>query len=321
MITYKIKYKSRKFLIFLILFLIRESIYAQITQESVVIPFEKNDSFTDFFDLNRDFKNSFLKIDLIKNKDEIFVKENFEKKEKNDNFKLDKDFNIYENNVSEFYKKSIEKEEKNDILNSKKNNEFKKDFIKLSFLSSFLVLILLIISFLILKLKKREGRYLSKQEKIMTIVSSLFISPKRQVLILKIRNQEIVVSNTENGISFLTEINRNEFFDKKCVVQEDRLIQNEKAQIQKIEENKVKEHVKKEKSENFLNSIKKVNLESFNKKEKKYEKNELFSKYITDKFEKESKKNLNYSEKDDNDGIESVTNLIREKLKSMKPLN
>ena len=60
--------------------------------------------------------------------------------------------------------------------------------------------------YMMVRLKNKGGFGLQKSEKQMTVVSSLAIGPKRTILLLKIRDQEIAVASTEHGIQFLSEI-------------------------------------------------------------------------------------------------------------------
>jgi hypothetical protein len=175
----------------------------------------------------------------------------------------------------------------------------------------------------------------------MEVVSTLSISPKRQVIILRIRDQEIAVSNTENGITFLTEIGSSSSSSSSGGgINEKRALQisekyflpsQEKKIIEKIEqkkENSASEKNSEKKSDILLKALKSINANSLNhKKNKQLDiddkvelKSEPFPKYLASQFENEAKKEVRKKE-EDVDSVENVTNLIREKLRSMKPLN
>lgn len=71
---------------------------------------------------------------------------------------------------------------------------------------AFLVLGMAATGLLVIKLK--HGRRLSgrKLEKQMQVISTLPLSPKRQLLLVKIKDKEIALASTESGITLLTEI-------------------------------------------------------------------------------------------------------------------
>lgn len=60
----------------------------------------------------------------------------------------------------------------------------------------------------LLAVKLRQGRSFgsNKSERQMQIISSLALSPKRQILLVKIRDKEVALASTETGITLLTEM-------------------------------------------------------------------------------------------------------------------
>lgn len=187
---------------------------------------------------------------------------------------------------------------------------------------------------------KRKGAFgLSRSEKIMDVVSSMSLSPKRQIIIIKIRDQEIVVSSTENGINFLTEINGLNYSSKGVIEKKPNLISDKVAfsrtdrsiteLLEDKTEQKKKDSLEEKKSDILLKALKSLNSNMTPSKkrdqdhkdnEKKSASSASFPKYLANNFEVESKKEVRKKE-EDMDSVENVTNLIREKLRSMKPLN
>ena len=58
----------------------------------------------------------------------------------------------------------------------------------------------------IVRVRKGKNYKTSKQEKPMEVVSTMSVGPKRQLMIVRIRDQEIVIASTETGISMLTDV-------------------------------------------------------------------------------------------------------------------
>lgn len=71
---------------------------------------------------------------------------------------------------------------------------------------SFLVLGMAATGLLVVKLKHGKRLTGGKLERQMQVVSTLPLSPKRQLLLVKIKGKEIALASTENGITLLTEI-------------------------------------------------------------------------------------------------------------------
>ncbi|MES2616044.1 MAG: flagellar biosynthetic protein FliO, partial [Bdellovibrionota bacterium] len=62
-----------------------------------------------------------------------------------------------------------------------------------------------IIAFILAKIGKRGFFKTVKEDKEINIISTLSISPKRQIMLVQVRDKEIVITNTESGICFLAE--------------------------------------------------------------------------------------------------------------------
>ncbi len=85
--------------------------------------------------------------------------------------------------------------------------------------------------------------------------------------------------------------------------------------------------INEKKSEILMKAIRKMEKTTFPEKEvnpksdtnESTETNSKFPKYFSNAFETEARKDI--KKKEETDNVENVTNLIREKLRSMKPLN
>jgi flagellar biogenesis protein FliO len=84
--------------------------------------------------------------------------------------------------------------------------------------SSYVVKIILVLSFIvfaILLLAKASKKIIAgknklsflNNSKVVEILNTTFIGPKRQLLLVKVHDQVLLLSNSENGISFLSEVN------------------------------------------------------------------------------------------------------------------
>ncbi|KAB8027721.1 flagellar biosynthetic protein FliO [Fluviispira multicolorata] len=225
---------------------------------------------------------------------------------------------------------------KEDSAKSRTSSELWKFFTLAICFSS----IIAVVGYFLAKIKKRGSFLISRQDKIMDVVSSLSLSPKRQIVILRIRDQEIVVSNTEAGINFLTEVSGGNNFQSKPIIEKKPSLISDKMTFSKLDRSLVEkadskkegnplgtDKVAEKKSDILLKALKSLNSNSLtqklkNSEEKNNEENKIgnFPKYLASQFEAESKKELKKKE-EDGDSVENVTNLIREKLRSMKPLN
>jgi flagellar biogenesis protein FliO len=194
-----------------------------------------------------------------------------------------------------------------------------------------------IISYFITRFHKNGVFNKNKQTAIMNILSTLSISPKRQIMLLQVRDKEIVICNTESGIHFISDLGSQTLI-KESVIEKKPFqianyikpatpIANEEAQIHKNKEAEV-HSINEKKSDILLKALKRLEKESpkethENKPEEVRnelsEANAKFPKYFSNIFETEAKKEI--KKKEDSDSVENVTSLIREKLRSMKPLN
>ena len=331
------------------IFLFNRSL-AENEYESSVPPIQYPDKKNDEMQVRKEIKNSFYKYD------EINPNNNFENKvNKNSNIitsvnSNDSDSEKNSNNNQKTFEELISKsayKNRNDSKNKNtlnlkeqetpinKNSEMWKIFL----MSSFFVAIIGFIGYVLSKFRKKGMFSLTKTEKVMNIVSTLPISPKRQILIIKIRDQEIVVSNTESGISFLTELSNSSF--NRSVQEKKQTQLSEKLLITSQEKNNYEKNEQKNNNINLLNdknpekksdillkALKSINANNLSQKKNKQteesspiqNKVDSFPKYLANQFENESKKEVKKKD-DDVDSVENVTNLIREKLRSMKPLN
>lgn len=144
----------------------------------------------------------------------------------------------------------------------------------------------------------------------MEIVSTLSLSPKRQIIILKIRDQEIVLSSTESGINFITEVSglnshskplldkrQSHIIDKLPLQRQDRMI-SDKLEGKNDSNTYSQEKISEKKSDILLKALKSINSNSLNQKTNKdsdeapltQNKVDNFPKYLANQFENESKK-------------------------------
>ena len=225
-------------------------------------------------------------------------------------------------------------EQENKFFLDKKN--FLKDFKNEPSLwqgASIVVAFISVIGILALFLRRigKKGLFKkSKTENCMQIISSLSISPKRQIMLVQIKDMEFAISNTESGISFLSEINsshqQREIHTEKKPYQissysttpEDKII--DKNPLEKAN----KTLIDNKKSDILMKALKRMEkvpepVKVENKKADTLEASPSFPKYYSTIFENESKKEI--VKKEDQESVENVTNLIREKLRSMKPLS
>jgi len=70
----------------------------------------------------------------------------------------------------------------------------------------FLILGMAATGLLVVKLRQGKSFGTGKTERQMQVISSLALSPKRQILLVKIRDKEVALASTETGITLLTEI-------------------------------------------------------------------------------------------------------------------
>ncbi|WP_338636615.1 flagellar biosynthetic protein FliO [Spirobacillus cienkowskii] len=350
------KFKRSFFLLFYSLILTNNSFAEQI-KESTVPPIKYPEKKYDESQFRREIINSFFNNEATdKDSSNMTGNQNYLSNEQN---KRIDSYNNSQNNLNI----NLEKRESADNLEKlmeknviKKKAEIKKknlmdlpekdstrsdsEIWKVILLSLIFIGFLFLFGFFLIRFKKQGLFSLNKSEKTMEVVSTLSISPKRQVIILRIRDQEIAVSNTENGITFLTEIGSSSSSSAGGGINEKRALQisekyflpsQEKKIIEKIEqkkENSTNEKSLEKKSDILLKALKSINANSLNQKKNKQLdiddkvelKSEPFPKYLASQFENEAKKEVRKKE-EEVDSVENVTNLIREKLRSMKPLN
>ncbi|MEY4066732.1 MAG: hypothetical protein RIR26_2940 [Pseudomonadota bacterium] len=71
---------------------------------------------------------------------------------------------------------------------------------------AFLLLGLAAAGLMLVRLKNGRTLGLSKTEKQLQLLSTLSLSPKRQIVLLRIRDKEVAIASTEHGITMLTEM-------------------------------------------------------------------------------------------------------------------
>ncbi len=324
------------------IFFIFNSSNAQDNLDNSVPPIQYPEKKNDEMQFRKDIKNSFYKNDDIilntNNQDKNnIMNRNIKETNKESSSDINNQTSFEELMGQSISKKKPENKKTLNISNKEMEAQGRpSELWKVFLISTIFVSIIGFLGYLLTKFRKRGMFSISKSEKMMDIISTLSISPKRQVMILRIRDQEIVVSNTETGINFLTEIsggysNKN-LQEKKQLQISDKFLmpKNEKSILDKVEhQNSSSEKNVEKKSDILLKALKSINSNNLNQKKNNnseqnlsstQNKSEGFPKYLANQFENESKKEIKKKE-DDGDSVENVTNLIREKLRSMKPLN
>lgn len=216
-----------------------------------------------------------------------------------------------------------------------------------------------ILGMTMVRLKRRGALAFQKQEKDMEILSTLPVGPKRQIILVKIRDQEIALASTEQGLSFLTEVIAakptvtrglpaaitNKVIQARAhatealpraVTSETNAATHKEAVSENLSAKKPEA-----KSEIFLQALKSLKAKNAQAPQKKIETPEAktqaeesgtadktptvkqtrasFPKYLANAFENEQKRTL--TQEAEEESVESVTNMIREKLKSMSSFN
>ena len=315
--------------------------FAQGNLDNIVPPIQYPEKKNDEMQFRKEIKNSFYKSDdLINNLNSQDSKINNDTsnaviKDNSSDINNQKSFEeLMGQNITK--KKSDSKKNSNITLKESENQGRPSELWKVFLISTLFVSIIGFLGFLLTRFRKKGMFSITKAEKMMDVVSTLSISPKRQVMIIRIRDQEIVVSNTETGINFLTELggsfNNRSMQDKKQVQISDKFLlpKNEKSILDKMEQQtSMTDRAPEKISDILLKALKSINSNSLNQKKSisseqnsnvPQNKSEGFPKYLANQFENESKKEIKKKE-EDVDSVENVTNLIREKLRSMKPLN
>ncbi|MGY3803403.1 flagellar biosynthetic protein FliO [Pigmentibacter ruber] len=296
-------------------------------KDSFIKSEDLNNTYPQVNSLNQNINNEVKKSNYNQNND--FIKKETEQPT---DLKGQKTFDeMIGQNISK-KKNEVSKKNMNVALKESEQPTRQSELWKVFLISTIFIAILAILGYLLTKIRKKGFLFSNnKNEKVMDIVSTLSISPKRQVMILKIRDQEIVVSNTEAGIQFLTDIslsnsNRGSQERKQYQISDKFLLpkNNEKSLTEKTEMQQVQvEKINDKKSDILLRALKSINSNSVGTKKQvanENNKSEAFPKYLANQFESEGKKEIKKKE-EEVDSVENVTNLIREKLRSMKPLN
>lgn len=231
----------------------------------------------------------------------------------------------------------------------------------------FLILGMAATGLLIVKLRQGKNFGTAKSERQMQIISSLALSPKRQILLVKIRDKEVALASTEAGISLLTEID-SPFRSAPHMIEDGG---NEVPRPKKVQQKLIKEESSKmiaasaeanidesamARSEMLMGALKNLReksmrgkgssvSESFKTPENEVRKEPTqrpqsqdpighlktstkaettlrqtraaFPKYLANAFEKEANRAPSQQQSDE---AGNVTNMIRERLKELRPL-
>ncbi|MBM3382260.1 MAG: hypothetical protein FJY29_07450 [Betaproteobacteria bacterium] len=239
---------------------------------------------------------------------------------------------------------------------------------------AFLILGLAAAGVMLVRLRQGKTFGLNRSEKQMQLISTLALSPKRQILLIRIRDKEVAVAATEHGMTVLTEMpaqakSLNQGTDdsggeepRRRKVQQ-RIAQDEPVKLVAAESGSLGEETAVARSEMLMGALK--NLREKNQRgrntttstetpvtnrsittettaaEKKVletiadsrgkaestlkQTRAAFPKYLANAFEQESKRNIAQGNSSANnsggtDDASSVTNMIRERLKDLRPL-
>jgi flagellar biogenesis protein FliO len=232
----------------------------------------------------------------------------------------------------------------------------------------FLILGMAATGLLIVKLRQGKSFGANKSERQMQIISSLALSPKRQLLLVKIRDKEVALASTESGITLLTEL-ETPFRTATHLIEDSG---NEEPRRRKVQQKLVKEEQSKmiaasseitneesamARSEMLMGALKNLREKSMRGKQpvpqenfKAIESNlksesqkaasnvqdptaymkdnskasptlgqtrAAFPKYLANAFEKEANRPTAQQQSDE---AGNVTNMIRERLKELRPL-
>jgi flagellar biogenesis protein FliO len=235
----------------------------------------------------------------------------------------------------------------------------------------FLILGLAAAGVMMVRLRQGKAFGLNKAEKQMQLVSTLALSPKRQIILVRIRDKEVALASTEQGITLLTEMqspnkHSSAMLDdggseepRRRKVQQ-RIVQEEPAKmiasgasesvgqetaiarsemlmgaLKNLREKNLRGKGSSGSSENSSSasmrssdseaSEKKI-LETVSESRSKGEPTlkqtrAAFPKYLANAFEQESKRNIGTNTNSSgSDEAGNVTNMIRERLKDLRPL-
>lgn len=235
----------------------------------------------------------------------------------------------------------------------------------------FLILGLAATGVMMVRLRQGKTFGLNKSEKQMQLVSTLALSPKRQIILVRIRDKEVALASTEQGITLLTELpshnkHSSAMLDdggneeprrrksqqriaeeeparmiasgvSESVGQETAIARSEMLMgaLKNLREKNLRGKESSSSSENLPSaSIRSSALEASEKKitesvSESPSKSEptlkqtraAFPKYLANAFEQESKRSISAnSNSSGSDEAGNVTNMIRERLKDLRPL-
>ncbi len=203
----------------------------------------------------------------------------------------------------------------------------------------------------LVRYRNRQIQNPAKSEKPMQIINTLPLSPKRQLIMVRIRDQEIVLASTEQGISMLTEVGnspqRAQAYPMLSETRRPRERSNEIVQdardsmtrlmpAQETEERIIAES-KSSKSDMLLKALNGIKEKKSTRKAPAEEtvssepkdlesargSKAAFPKYLANAFQQEAKRELgkqrDASTTTEDDSVENVSRMIREKLKTMQP--
>jgi flagellar biogenesis protein FliO len=207
----------------------------------------------------------------------------------------------------------------------------------------------------LVRYRNRQTQNPSKNEKPMQIISTLPLSPKRQLIMVRIRDQEIVLSSTEQGISMLTEVGggtaRNQSYPMLGETRRERdttasrsheIIQDTRETMARLmpareTEERIITEGKSGKSEMLLKALNGIKEKKSTRKTPAEEPTvaeskpaeptkgakAAFPKYLANAFQQEAKRELAKQRETpagtEEDSVENVSRMIREKLKTMQP--
>jgi flagellar biogenesis protein FliO len=207
-----------------------------------------------------------------------------------------------------------------------------------------------LVGYSMVRVRNHKGTKNTRPEKPMEIISSMNIGPKRQLLIVRVRNQEIVIASTEAGVTMLSEVAKEN--QQRPVLADMRpLTQLARAAASAPQQSEADSMSSSNYASNMLGTDEATTARKSdlltkalnNLKEKKAaakssdtEKSTRqsaptptlsnnpagFNKFFANAFEQEAKRTINRqnTENDGNgdDSVENVSKLIREKLKNIQ---
>lgn len=241
----------------------------------------------------------------------------------------------------------------------------------------FLILGIAAAGVMIVRLKQGRGLALGKTEKQLQLITSMHLAPKRQIILVRIRDKEVALASTEHGITLLTELqaqskNNLSLIDdggneepRRRKVQQ-RQFKDEPGQLvasSSQTDESVGQETAAARSEMLLGALKNLREKNLKNKFSKVEESEqnvssrnqesntqerkidgasekskpestlkqtraAFPKYLANAFEQESRRALptqqsqqSQQNQQSQDDAGSVTNMIRERLKELRPLS